>query len=667
MQDVALDSQTIEYLVIGAYLLVLVAVGFVFRSFNSDVSDYFRNGCKGTWWLVGASAFMTMFSAFTFTGAAGAAFESGFGVTIIFIGNTIGFFLVFLFLGPWYRQLRSITGPEVIRKRFGATTQQFYAWFQMLMQLLYAAIWLNGLAIFAAAVFDFTPISDAIAARAPQWLTATAMGELLVTEIGVLIVAVGVVVLLYSVFGGSWAVMATDFIQFLILIPLTILVAVLALDQVGGISGFFQTIQNQGLTEEFKLINDPAVRFASFPDQEAAANKIDAAKYGLAFAAATLLWKAMLNMSLTAAPRFFAAKTGREARLAGLLAAVMMIVGMAVWFIPPMVARMIMADEVLAQQVSKPEETAYALISVKLLPAGLTGLMVVAMFAATMSSMDSGLNRNAAIFVRDIIPSGLRLVGLPIPGDKVMFRLSQVFSMMFGLLIVLCALYFASLSGGKGIFELMLKVGALVGAPMIVPMLLALFIKRAPWWSAIVAVLAAIVPSGMSLLSGTLDTWPAWLSGLASILEPIMGEQWTYQREIFTNSIVGTVAFVSTMPFWKTASAKYRQQVDDFFTEMHTPVDFEKEVGQGNDALQLKIIGWFAVVIGLSIGLVLLVPQDKPGAWKSICFISGFVSGVGGLLIWASKREPKRPSGFDEPLPAAGSIPIGELSGEAPK
>ena len=54
-----MSETSVEYVVIGCYLAVLVGVGMVFRRFNENVSDYFRNGCKGTWWLVGSSAFMT--------------------------------------------------------------------------------------------------------------------------------------------------------------------------------------------------------------------------------------------------------------------------------------------------------------------------------------------------------------------------------------------------------------------------------------------------------------------------------------------------------------------------------------------------------------------------------------------------------------------------------
>ena len=88
-----MPDQLIEYCVIGVYLLLLIAVGWVVKRYNRDDSDYFRNGCKGTWWLVGASAFMVQFSAWTFTGAAGAAYEAGWSVMVIFLANAAGYFV----------------------------------------------------------------------------------------------------------------------------------------------------------------------------------------------------------------------------------------------------------------------------------------------------------------------------------------------------------------------------------------------------------------------------------------------------------------------------------------------------------------------------------------------------------------------------------------------
>ena len=131
----------------------------------------------------------------------------------------------------------------------------------------------------------------------------------------------------------------------------------------------------------------------------------------------------------------------------------------------------------LAQQgVSKPAEAAYAIAGMKLLPLGMTGLMVVAMFSATMSSMDTGLNRNAAIFVRDVYPALVKWFRLPELGERASFVLGQVFSFLFGAVIIYLAFYFSQVEG-KGVFELMLNVGALLALPMGLPLLMALFIR----------------------------------------------------------------------------------------------------------------------------------------------------------------------------------------------
>lgn len=606
MPDTGNVHHLTEYIVIGAYLVVLLAIGFVFRRFNANVSDYFRNGCKGTWWLVGASAFMTAFSAFTFTASAGAAFEAGWSVSVIFVGNALGFLLTAIFFAPWFRQLRAITAPEVIRMRFGRTTQQFYAWLSMMVNLLQAGLWLNGAAIFAAVVFGF--------------------------NLQAVILVLGLVVLVYSVSGGSWAVMATDFLQSLILMPLTIVLAVLCLLHFGGVGGFIQSIHSQGLTGDFALINKPG-RFATATD------------YTMAFAVATLVYKSIGYITMTEAQKYFGVKDGWSARKAALLGCVLMLAGLFVWFIPPMTARMLYADQVLANTaLPKPAESSYAVAAMRLLPNGMTGLMVVAMFAATMSSMDSGLNRNAGIFIRDAYPALCRLFRVePMKDERKLFILGQVFSMIFGLIIIGLSLYFAA-SKGKGIFAWMLDVGALLAMPMAIPMLMAMFIRRAPWWSAIFSVGVTLIPSAMAFFD--------------------VGGVWSYQWKIGVGCSVGIGSFLVTMPFWKTATASYRQQVDHFFTTMHTPIDFEKEVGQANDSSQLKIIGGFAVLVGIFVGTLAALPNPLSGR-ISILAVGGFVALVGGLMAWAGTRVGAGESSKAAEKPLPKDVLVGELSGGA--
>lgn len=78
-----------ELYVVGVYILILVGIGYAFGKLNKNVNDYFRSGCKGTWWLVGMSVFISSISTKTFTGNAGAAFEAGWSPICIYIGGTI--------------------------------------------------------------------------------------------------------------------------------------------------------------------------------------------------------------------------------------------------------------------------------------------------------------------------------------------------------------------------------------------------------------------------------------------------------------------------------------------------------------------------------------------------------------------------------------------------
>jgi len=91
------------------------------------------------------------------------------------------------------------TFPEAISKRFGEKTRMFYALYEVPVRILYSAMALYGLGIFCSAVFGY--------------------------NIYHVILVCGIVVLFYSATGGRWAVMATDFLQGLILIPLTIIIA----------------------------------------------------------------------------------------------------------------------------------------------------------------------------------------------------------------------------------------------------------------------------------------------------------------------------------------------------------------------------------------------------------------------------------------------------------
>jgi len=198
-----------EYLVIAGYFALVVGIGFAFKNLaTQSTSDYFRGGGRMLWWMVGSTAFMAQFSAWTFTGAAGKAFTDGFAVCLVFLANTFAYFCGWAYFSERFRQMRVDTPTEAIRRRFGTNNELFFAWALIVFSLINAGIWLNALGVFSSAVFE--------------------------ADISTTIVVTGLTVLFVSVISGAWGVVASDFMQTLTVAVLSIACAGVALVQVGG-------------------------------------------------------------------------------------------------------------------------------------------------------------------------------------------------------------------------------------------------------------------------------------------------------------------------------------------------------------------------------------------------------------------------------------------------
>lgn len=584
-------SFPIEVLVVVLYFGVLIGLALVFRRLNQNVDDYFRNGCRGSWWLVGTSAFVANYTAWTFTGAAGVAFTAGWSVMVIYMIAPTTALLTAIFFADKFRQIRAVTAPEVLRRRFGGATEQFYSYFGVLNNLLISSIQLYGLAIFSAAVFGL--------------------------DIQLVIVVIGLIVLTYSFFGGSWAVMGTDFVQGLILVPVTLFVCFLCLRELGGVGALFQGIQETGLAREFRMFNT-----VEFQDR--------VSDFTIAWALAMLMKNIPGQISLITAVRYFAVKDGKAARKAAILDCALSTTGLLFWFIPPITARLLYESQVMAMPLANPAESAYAVAAMEVLPVGMAALMVVAMFAATMSNLDTGLNRNAAIFTMNIYPQACRIFGYtPLAGHRLM-RLGQAWTLLLGASIILVALYL-SMQEGAGVFDFMLQVGAVLGMPMAVPMLLGLLIRKVPGWTAMLCITVTAIPSSMAAIAGKVP----WLAGAI----PVLAEPWKFQTIVFINGTVSVGTFLVSMLFWKSASPAYREKAAAFFKIMDTPIDFEKEVGESNDRLQLKIIGTFLMIVGG--GIFFLLAVDNPWTLDGrlgIILVGSVIGGSGYLMKVIGRR-----------------------------
>ena len=78
-----------DYIVIGVYLVFMLSLGPIYKSFSKTASDFFRGGGGMLWWVVGCSAFMNSFTAWSFTGGAAKAYETGTFFLVIFVCNIV--------------------------------------------------------------------------------------------------------------------------------------------------------------------------------------------------------------------------------------------------------------------------------------------------------------------------------------------------------------------------------------------------------------------------------------------------------------------------------------------------------------------------------------------------------------------------------------------------
>ena len=158
--------------------------------------------------MVGSTAFMAQFSAVTFTGAAGKAFVDGFAISLVYIGNTFAYLCGWAYFSHRYRQMRVDTPTEGMRRRFGPGNELFLSWALIVFSFLNAGVWLNALGVFTSAVFE--------------------------ADINYTIIAIGMTVVFVSVLSGAWGVVASDFLQTLVVAVVSVACAVVALVMIGG-------------------------------------------------------------------------------------------------------------------------------------------------------------------------------------------------------------------------------------------------------------------------------------------------------------------------------------------------------------------------------------------------------------------------------------------------
>lgn len=578
-----------DYLVIIGYFGLMVAISLFFKKMASkSTSDYFRGGGKMLWWMVGATAFMTQFSAWTFTGAAGKAFSSGFEILGVFIGNMVAYVFAFYYFARRYRQMRVDTPTEGVRRRFGGGNEQFFTWIIIPLSVLNAGVWLNGLGVFASAVFD--------------------------SDINMTIYLTGAAVLLVSLISGAWGVVASDFIQSLVVAVISVACAIVALFAIGGPGEIIDKFPGGFIVGPD--MNYPILIVGSF----------------LFFIVKQL--QSINNMQESY--RFLNAKDSKNASKAALLALSMMFVGAMIWFIPPWALRIMdpNAAAAYAGLGKKAGDAVYLVFARDYMPVGTVGLLMAGLFAATMSSMDSALNRNSGIFVRSFYAPIVRRGKAT---DKEQLRMGMVASIVNGILVILCAQFYVSLRG-LSLFDLMMQVATLLQSPILVPLFLAILIRKTPKWAPWATVVFGLCVSWVVVTFWTPEVVGGWFG-----MHDLTGREASDLKVMTTicAHLVLTIGFfLCTTFFYKEENDPYKDQTAEFFKDLNTPC-IEEEGQDLVDRQQRDKLGTLVMCMSAGLILMVLIPNPMWGRFLFFC-CAAVVFIVGYSLKHSAGVEPIR-------------------------
>lgn len=174
---------SIDWFVLGGTLLFIVTYGVWKTRGSKDVDDYILGGKKAKWWTIGLSVMATQASAITFLSTPGQAFHDGMGFVQFYFGLPLAMIIICLVFVPLYHKLKVYTAYEFLERRFDLKTRTLAALLFLIQRGLAA-----GITIFA-----------------PSIILSAVLGWNLRT----LNIIIGILVIIYTVSGGTKAVSVT--------------------------------------------------------------------------------------------------------------------------------------------------------------------------------------------------------------------------------------------------------------------------------------------------------------------------------------------------------------------------------------------------------------------------------------------------------------------------
>lgn len=176
--------ETIDFIILFATLAFIVIYGSLKSRKNANVDDFIKGGNQSRWWTVGLSVMATQASAITFLSTPGQAFHDGMGFVQFYFGLPIAIIIICLVFLPIYHRLKVYTAYEYLESRFDLKTRSLTAGLFLIQRSLAAGITIYAPSIILSAVLGW--------------------------NLFYLNIIIGILVIIYTVTGGTQAVNVTQ-------------------------------------------------------------------------------------------------------------------------------------------------------------------------------------------------------------------------------------------------------------------------------------------------------------------------------------------------------------------------------------------------------------------------------------------------------------------------
>ena len=487
----------LDYGIIVVYVAGVLFAGWWFGRNQKEGEDFFVAGRRMPWFAVGLSLVATLLSTLTYLAAPGEVIRHGLALSIGWLGLPLAFVVVNFVWVPFFMRLRVTSIYEYLERRFGLVARWTAAGlFVFVLRLLWMAAIVYTASV-AVAQITYPTIVDFL----PGEITA---GGWTLT----VLLSVGILATVYTMMGGITAVIWTDVIQFVVLFAGLIFTLIfVAIDTGSGPADWWQTTTaSAGKGHEF-----PALFSWDYTDRNVV----------LFTLLSMVTWYACTFIAdQVAVQRYLTIPTVREAILGNIVQFVadffimimLAVCGMALlhyYLQPDFQSVLHIKDGIWITDPRDPSvaDKVFPHYIANGLPIGVSGLVVAALFAVAMSSIDSGVNSVAAVVTIDFIKRTR-------PGmtGAAELKLARVISLIVGLCCTSMAVLMLAIPENYNIIGITLRTFNCALGPMGGLFMMAVFLPR-------VSQRAAVTATFMGLAFAVWWAWALEIQWLLGILE----------------------------------------------------------------------------------------------------------------------------------------------------